>query len=101
MPHRIDHPHRRDVHAEYGWDHAIGFFVTVFEEDRVLASYDALHAGYTHLDGAGRFLARQGFFSIETYERALERLPVALPEEMPKRFRAAAEVVNNFKRDAD
>lgn len=101
MRFEIEHPTEANVTADYGWDHAVEFFVTVYAADGAVTTYDRLQRGYTHLDGALRFLAKHGFFSIDELEEALSRMGNELADEVPKRLRACAKVVMNLKRAAD
>ena len=97
MRFEIKHPTDADVTADYGWDRAVEFFVTVYLADGEVASYDRLHRGYAHLDGALRFLAKHGFFSVDELEESLMRMGDERPEDMPDPFRGCAEIVMNLK----
>ena len=96
----IEHPDHPGVIAEYGFDPALGFFITVrgLGEPR---EYDALRAHYSHLQGALDYMLNFGFFSQGDLEEALTRMQHELPDEMPARLRRIAEVVLNFKAAAD
>jgi hypothetical protein len=101
---QLDHPTREGVHAEYGFDAVVGFFVDVFREgsDKPIASYDSFHPLFNRarpLIGALDFLACEGFFDAEDLEDAITALhePVDVPDEL----REIADVIMNFKAAAD
>ena len=104
MKFSILHPEHENIRAEYGWDHAIGFFVQVFEDAYPTAEYDALQPRYNRarpLNGALAFLVSQTFFSGDELEEALARMSVEEWSEIPEPARRVAQVVLNFRAAAD
>ena len=97
----IQHPDDdADLVAEYGWDHAVGFFVTLHGLPGT-HEYDATHPGYGYLHGALQYLACAGFFSTDELHAALDLLIHRTPDQMPPRLRRIADVVVNFKTASD
>ncbi len=107
MRFRLDHPHDRRLRAEYGWDAAVGFFVEAWfpHDTKPTLSFSALDdEGYDQrrpLRQALEVLAELGFFTLTDLDEAIRSGDELLPEEMPKRLRRVAEVVENFKAGAD
>ena len=96
----IQHPTKPEIHAYYGHDHAVGFFVEIFREgreapikildeftaDRPLALIDALD-----------LLANQGFFSHEDLEDALLFMRDEEPEHGTEEALKIVKVIEGFK----
>ena len=61
----LQHPSRKHVTADCGFDHAVAFFVTVLHAGRNVAEYDRLRAAYADLEGALQFLVTHGFFTAD------------------------------------
>jgi hypothetical protein len=102
MRFEIEHPKDRSRHAWYGFDHAVGFFVTVEKDDEPVAIYDAVTKGYDiakPLLGALRFMAQAGFFEADDIEAAL--LALERDERTTGGTKIAADVITNFKAAAD
>jgi hypothetical protein len=102
MRFEIRHPQDTAVSAWYGFDHAVGFFVTIERNEEQIAAYDAITKGYNverPLLGALRFMVMHGFFGADDLDAAL----LALERDEPARgrVRIAADVVANFKAAAD
>lgn len=97
----LRHPDKENVSASYGWDWAIGFFVVVSEDGYAVVEYDKLQPGKNTLDGAMRLLAEHGFFTVDDYEKGLERSQYQEAREMPDALRIPAEVVLAMKRAAE
>jgi hypothetical protein len=100
--HRIDHPTRKNVHAIYGHDPVLGFFVDVFIErrEKPIASYDTWHPSFNRarpLHGCLDFLAAEGFFTGDDLEDALAH--VQDDTRVPKRLARVVEVIERFKSD--
>lgn len=74
MRFRLEHPTSDGGVAEYGIDHAIGYFVTFRAKGQRPAEYDRMNPGYADLDGALSFLAKHGFFSQDALIAAKEWL---------------------------
>ena len=75
--HRIDHPTRETVHAYYGHDHAVGFFVEVFREGREkpIASIDFFTSNKpTTVQQCLELLINQGFFTEAELQDTLAHL---------------------------
>jgi len=62
MPHRVKHPAKKRRSATYGTDHALGYFATVADGERIVAEYDRTLPPYDGIPGLLRFLASHGFF---------------------------------------
>jgi hypothetical protein len=97
--HRIDHPTRNHVHAIYGHDAVIGFFVDVFIENREkpIASYDFFQPTFNRerpLMACLDFLVSEGFFTADDLEDALVYLQDGSPK--PRDMRVV-EIVMNMK----
>jgi hypothetical protein len=72
--HRLDHPTREGVYAEYGHDHMLGFFVEVFIDGRSkpIAVLDFFKLGRAvALDDCFAFMIEHGLFTREELEAAL------------------------------
>ena len=99
---KIDHPTKPDVHALYGWDRTVEFFVTVFEDARRIAEYDRVNPGYRDMQGALEVLAEHGFFEPEDIAVAGQQLAYLMPEDFDDpSLRRCAEVIVQLRRDAD
>jgi hypothetical protein len=97
---RLDHPTRVGVHAIYGHDPVLAFFVDVMREgrDKPLASYDTWHPTFNRerpLLGCVDFLASEGFFTRDKLNDAL--VVVADDLDVPKRLVRVVEVIERFK----
>ena len=99
---KLEHPHKSNTHALYGWDRAVEFFVTVFEDARQVAEYDRLQPGYRDLQGAVEFLAAHGFFEPDDIAVAGQQLAYVLPDDFEDpSLRRCAEVIVGLRRAAD
>ncbi len=101
---RLTHPADPRRSARYGWDHAVGCFVEVIENRRVVVKYDVLNPGYDAvrpLEGALLVLSAAGFFSCDDIGEAIIRGMQELPDEMPAHLAGVAEVIANFRSAAD
>jgi hypothetical protein len=81
---RIDHPPRKNVHAIYGHDPVLGFFVDVFMNgrDKPIASYDFFQPAFNRarpLMGCLDFLVEQEFFTADDLEDALAHVQDGTP----------------------
>jgi hypothetical protein len=73
---RVDHPIRDHIHAIYGHDPVLGFFVDVFMEgrDKPLAAFDHFSPAFNRaqpLLGCLDFMVTEGFFTGDDLESAL------------------------------
>lgn len=102
MPQRkIEHPTKPNVHALYGWDRALEFFVTVFEGARCVAEYDRVNPGYRDMQGALELLAEHGFFESEEIALAGRQLEHFMPDDFEDpSLKRCAEVIVEFRRTA-
>jgi hypothetical protein len=105
MRFHIRHPQDAEGRAAYGYDgpSGLGFFVHATLRG-VAVRYDGRAPSYDHdrpLDAALRWMAAQGFYTVDDLEEAIVRLQHDLIEEMPRRYGRIARVVWNFKRAAD
>lgn len=101
---RIDHPTRANVHAIYGHDPVIGFFVDVHRDgrDKPIASYDIWHPSFNRerpLMGCLDFFVAEGFFTADDLEDALAH--VQDNTRVPKRLVTVVLVIMNFKDACD
>lgn len=101
---RIVHPTREGVHAIYGFDAVLGFFVDVHREGRYkpIASYDAFNPSFNRarpLMGALDFLASEDFFTADDLHAALAHVQDGT--RVPKRLMPVVQVILNFKDAAD
>lgn len=99
--HGLHHPTRREVRAAYGFDRALGFFVTVREGERVTAEYDRTRPGYDDLNGALRLLVAQGFFQPADVDEAIRLSRTHDRAEMPRAAARVAKVLDDLRRGAD
>ncbi len=67
---RLEHATESEAFAEYGLDHAVGYFVSVKRPKQRRIEYDRLQPGYADLEGALRFFVTHGFFDQEALEDA-------------------------------
>ena len=92
----LAHPRDPNVTAEYGWDHALGYFATVVFNGKVRLEYDCLQVGgSTDLRGTLEFLAGQGV--IHDLDEALVWHADVGTGRVPKRYQRALEVLVNLK----
>jgi hypothetical protein len=94
---RVEHPSREGIHAVAGVDHALGFFVEVFREDRdkPIRSLDMFTAKRAvTLQDCFDFMIEHGFFTADQLRNALVFLQDGAPR--PKDTRVV-EVVVKFK----
>lgn len=97
----LDHPDNPKITAIYGFDRAVAFFATIFEQGRCVAEYDRLQQGYRDLQGALEFLAEHGFFEPDDIQLAISFAYLA-PEDFDNAStRRCAEVIEKFRRAAD
>lgn len=101
MKFRIEHPTHKEVHAEYGHDPHLGFFVEVHGRHGRRLDYDATYADYCGLEGALAFLAKAGIFALDDLYEALVRVENEDEEQLPEHLRQIVEAVWNFKRAAN
>lgn len=95
---RIAHPQRTNIHADYGHDAVVGYFIDVMRGHRVLTSYDFFHPAFNRqrpLMGCLDFLASEGFFTGDDLEDALAVLADDL--HVPARLVRVVEVIERFK----
>jgi len=95
---RLDHPTRPNVHAAYGHDAVLGFYVDVMRGHRVIKSYDHFHPLFNRarpLMGGLDFLVAEGFFTADDLEDAL--IVIADDLDVPKRLARVVEVIERFK----
>ena len=98
---KIEHPEKPNVHALYGWDRAVEFFVTVFEDARMIAEYDRVNPGYRDMQGALETLAEYGFFEPEDIAVAGQQLAYFMPDDFEEpSLRRCAEVIVELRRTA-
>lgn len=98
---KIEHPDKPSVHALYGWDRSVEFFVTVFEDARRIAEYDRLQPGYRDMQGVVELLAEHGFFAPEDIGVTNQQLAYLMPEEFDDpAMRRCAEVIIELRRSA-
>jgi hypothetical protein len=103
MRFELDHPSDERT-AAYGWDRALGFFVSLRDTVGDRRDYDATGRIYDPrrpLQGALDFLVRHGFLDRHQLESALSSMQHSLLEELEPSLRRPGEVVLNFKRAAD
>lgn len=62
MRHRVKHPTMKRRSATCGTDHALGYFATVTDGERIVAEYDRTLQPYDGIPGLLMFLATHGFF---------------------------------------
>lgn len=103
MRFKIQHPEDISLHAAYGWDRALGYFVDILprralEIPRV--EYDALQPCYDQrrpLRGALDVLVRHGFIVRHHLDEAFESMQYVDHQDMEESVRRCAEVLENFK----
>lgn len=100
MRFRLDHPLRPRARCHYGFDHALGFWVEL-RGDGLHDNYDRTVPGYAGLNGALAAIAGAGFFQMLDLQTGLLRSEHEHQHDLPRRQRAAVEVVSNFKSAAD
>lgn len=102
MQRKIEHPTKPNVHALYGWDRAVEFFVTIFEDARRIAEYDRVNPGYRDLQGALETLAEHGFFEPGDIPIAAQELAHFMPDDIEDpSLRRCAEVILALRRAAN
>jgi len=101
MRFHVTHPTDPQVTADYGWDHAIGFFVVIRRGRRIIEDYDCLANGYEHLNGVLNALIRNDFFDICDVVEAMLGLQHAAPEDLDPGLRFVGEIISNLRSAAD
>ncbi len=95
MTFTLTHPTDETLTAEYGWDHALGYFATLVASEKVRLEYDVFQVGVTTLRGVLEFLATHGF--IQNLDDALVWLSNDDTGRVPARFRGALDVLAQLK----
>lgn len=99
---RIEHPTQPELHAYYGHDWVLGFFVEIYRGDReapikILDEFTA--AKPVALIDALDLMANRGFFSHESLEDALLFLRDEMPEHGTAEALKIVKVIEAFKAD--
>jgi hypothetical protein len=97
----LKHPKRTKVHARYGFDRALGFFVTVFDGERVVAEYDRTRPGYDDLNGVLRVLVAHGLAEPNDIDEAIALSRTHDCADMPAAIARVARVIDNLRKGAD
>ena len=88
----------RDLRAAYGWDPALGYFVEVRRNRRLMASHDSTVGGDNSMRALLMVMKNQGFFDEDDIQQARSWLKMFEVEDiLDPRTRLAAEVVENIK----
>lgn len=96
---KIDHPIKRELHAEAGHDPVVGFYVDVMHSHRVIKSYDFFKPLFNRarpLMGCLDFLVSEGFFTTDELHEALIAIQDG-EEHVPSGVLRTVDVVMGFK----
>jgi len=98
----IQHPSNSNLRASYGWDHAVGWFLTVESDGEVEAEYDQrLNPEMLQLAEVLEKFLLHGFFNREDLEEALKQMQSMEYNEMEPALAKIVDVVSNLKQAAD
>ncbi len=98
MQFTIQHPSSSNRSAFYGWDRAVGWFVTFESDGKVEAEYDErLNPEMQEMAEVFEKFLLHGFFKREDIGKALEQMQYMDHEEMEPTLAEIADVIVNLK----